>query len=80
MRVLSWQLVWMLGVIVSLAFLGAFSYELFFVLSTVGFLLLVDLIRPSIARPEWWMRARSILVLGLIGLAVVIARRMIVMV
>lgn len=75
MQVLSWQLVWMLGVIGSLTALDAFSYELFFVLSIVGFLVVVDLTRPSVARPQWWLRSRSLLVLGLIGLVLVIARR-----
>lgn len=77
MRVLWWQLAWMVAVILSLSILGTFSYELFFVLSVLGFLIAVDLTQPIAAMPEWWLRARSVLALGLLGFALVVVRRLV---
>jgi len=76
MWVLSWHFAWMLVTVLILSALDVFSYELFFVLSVLGLVVVIDLTRPIIVRPRWWSRLRVILVLGLIGFVLVTGRHL----
>jgi len=69
------QAAWMLAVLLVLAVLGALSYELFFVLSLIGFLVVIELTAPFNVTPRWRSRLKWLVVLGLLGFAYIVIRR-----
>ena len=69
------QTAWMLAAIGGLTLLGALSLELFFVVSLIGFLIIVELTAPFSVTPEWRSRLRWIILVGLVGFAYVVVRR-----
>jgi len=69
------QAAWMLGTVVVLAALSALSLDLFFVVSLVGFLVLVEVTAPFNLTPQWRRRLMWIVLVGLIGFAYVVVRR-----
>lgn len=69
------QTAWMLGTIIALAVLGTLSLELFFVLSLIGLLVVVELTAPFAVTPRWRTRLRWIILIGLVGFGVIVVRR-----
>jgi hypothetical protein len=69
------QTAWMLATIVGLTLLGALSLELFFVVSLIGLLVVVELTAPISITPRWRKRLRWIILLGLIGFTYIVIRR-----
>jgi len=69
------QAAWMLGTVVVLAALSALSLDLFFVVSLVGFLVLVEVTAPFNLTPQWRRRLMWIVLVGLVGFAYVVVRR-----
>jgi hypothetical protein len=69
------QLAWMLGVILLLALLGSLTIELFFVISLIGLLIVVELTAPFRITPQWRKRLWMLIGLGLLGFAVIVIRR-----
>jgi hypothetical protein len=65
----------MLAVLLVLAVLGALSYDLFFVLSLIGFLVVIELTAPFNVTPRWRSRLKWLVVLGLLGFAYIVIRR-----
>ena len=65
----------MLGAITLLAVLGSLSLELVFVLSLIGFLVVVELTAPFNVTPRWRRRLLPIIGLGLLGFGVIVIRR-----
>lgn len=74
-RFLHGQAAWMLASILLLSLVGALSLELFFVLSLIGFLVVVELTAPFGVTPRWRRRLRWIVLLGLLGFGAVVVRR-----
>jgi hypothetical protein len=74
-RFIYGQTAWMLATIVCLTLLGSLSLELFFVVSLIGFLIVVELTAPFSVTPEWRSRLRWIIVVGLIGFGYIVVRR-----
>lgn len=66
---------WMLGTILVLTILGALSLELFFVVSLIGFLVVVELTAPFTLTPRWRARLKWVILLGLIGFGYVVIKR-----
>ncbi|QFU84768.1 hypothetical protein [Natronorubrum aibiense] len=75
MRFIRGQLAWMVAAVVVLSVLGSFSYELFFVLSLIGLLIVTELTAPFAVTPDWRRRLRWLILLGLVGFAVIVVRR-----
>jgi len=69
------QLAWMVGAILVLSLLGSLSLELFFVLSLIGFLIVVELTAPFRITPRWRKRLWVVIGLGLVGFGVIVIRR-----
>ena len=69
------QVVWLLATIVSLSVLGALSLELFFVVSLIGFLVVIELTAPFAVSPPWRRRLRWLVLLGLLVFGYVVVRR-----
>lgn len=75
MQFIRGHLAWMLAAILVLSLLGSFSYELFFVLSLIGFLIVTELTAPVAVTPAWRRRLRWLILLGLGGFGVIVIRR-----
>ncbi len=69
------QLAWMLGSILVLTVVGSMSYELFFVLSLIGLLIVTELTAPIHITPEWRRRLLWLIGVGLVGFAAIVVRR-----
>jgi len=69
------QMAWMLAAIVVLALLGSLTLELFFVVSLIGFLVVVELTAPFEVTPRWRRRLKWLILAGLVGFAILVIRR-----
>lgn len=69
------QIAWMLSTLVLLAVLGALSMDLYFVISLIGFLVLVELTAPFNITPQWRSRLKWPIFLGLIGFSAIVVKR-----
>lgn len=69
------QIACMVAAVLALALLDAVSYELFFVLSLIGFLIVTELTAPLNLTPKWRGRLKWFIIIGLIIFAVVVVRR-----
>lgn len=74
-RFIAGTLAWMLGALVVLAALGSLDYELYFVVSLIGFLVVVELTAPFAVTPAWRRRLRWIILLGLVAFGYVVVQR-----
>lgn len=70
------QAAWMLSTLVLLAALGGLSLELFFVLSLIGLLVVIELTAPFNVTPTWRARLKWLVALGLLGFVVIVVRRL----
>lgn len=66
---------WMVGVIVVLTTLDALELELFFVVSLIGLLVVVELTAPFNVTPRWRRRVLPVILIGLAGFAYIVIRR-----
>lgn len=74
-RFVHGQAAWMLTALVALAALNALSLELYFVVSLIGFLVVVELTAPFGVSPRWRSRLKWLIFLGLVVFAAVVVRR-----
>ena len=74
-RFIYGQTAWMLATLVCLSLLGTLSLELFFVVSLIGFLVVVELTAPFAVTPRWRARLRWVILLGLLGFGYIVVRR-----
>ena len=65
----------MIATVLVLTLLNALSYELVFVLSLIGFLVITELTAPFNVTPTWRRRLRWLILLGLAGFAAIVVRR-----
>lgn len=75
MQFVRGQIAWMVATVLGLALLGSLSYELFFVLSLLGLLIVTELTMPVNMTPAWRSRLKWLILAGLIGFAVIVIRR-----
>ena len=69
------QLAWMLATVIILVALGALSLELFFVVSLIGFLVVIELTAPFNVTPRWRRRLRWLVAAGLLIFGWIVTRR-----
>ncbi|WP_435156592.1 hypothetical protein [Haladaptatus sp. DFWS20] len=74
-RFIHGQAAWMLISLVVLTVLDALSVELFFVLSLIGFLVIVELTAPFNVTPQWRRRLKWLIGLGLLVFGIIVIRR-----
>jgi hypothetical protein len=74
-RFLHAQVAWMAATALALTLLDALTYELFFVVSLIGFLVVTELTAPFGITPRWRRRLRYVVALGLVVFAYVVIRR-----
>jgi uncharacterized membrane protein YhhN len=72
------QTAWLLVTLLVLTLLESHSYELFFVVSLVGFLVLTELTEPVRLTPQWrrrirWLIPPALLVFGYVALRHIVA-------
>jgi hypothetical protein len=66
---------WMAGVTLVLVLLESLTYELFFVTSLIGFLVVTELTAPFAVTPRWRSRLKWLIALGLAVFGYVVVRR-----
>lgn len=71
------QIVWMLGAVVLLTALESLTLDLFFILSLIGFLVVVELTAPVAVSPRWRRRIPWLIVAGLLAFVYIVVRRII---
>ena len=69
------NLAWWLGALLVLSLLGSLSLELFFVVSLIGFLVVVELTAPFTVTPAWRRRLLWLIGLGLLVFGYIVIRR-----
>lgn len=69
------SLAWMLASVLVLVLLNSLSYELVFVVSLIGFLVVVELTAPLNIQPAWRKRLRWVILLGLLVFGAIVVRR-----
>ena len=74
-RFVSGLLAWMLATVLVLTVLGSLSYELVFVLSLIGLLVLTELTAPFNVTLRWRRRLTWLIAFGLLGFGVIVVRR-----
>lgn len=74
-RFITGTLAWQCASLLLLVLLGALSYELFFVVSLIGFLVVVELTAPLNVAPRWRRRLRWLILIGLVVFAGIVIRR-----
>ncbi len=65
----------MLATVIVLVALGALSLELFFVVSLIGFLVVIELTAPFNVTPRWRRRLRWLVAAGLLIFGWIVTRR-----
>ncbi|MXR40703.1 hypothetical protein GRX01_04995 [Halobaculum sp. WSA2] len=71
------QLAWSLAAVLALVLLESLSYELVFVTTLIGFLVVTELTAPFAVTPTWRGRLRWLIGLGLLVFGYVVIRRVI---
>ncbi|WP_049987331.1 hypothetical protein [Halobellus rufus] len=66
---------WGLGAVLILTLLEALSYELLFVTTLIGFLVITELTAPFSISPAWRRRLLYVIVLGLAVFGYIVVRR-----
>ncbi|MDS0280802.1 hypothetical protein [Haloarcula onubensis] len=74
-RFIIGQMAWTVGAVLALSLLGALSLELFFVVSLIGFLVVVELTAPFAVTPTWRRRLRWVIAVGLLVFGYIVVRR-----
>jgi hypothetical protein len=74
-RFIHGQVAWMLGTVLALALLGSLSYELVFVVSLIGFLVVTELTAPFNVTPRWRSRLKYLIGVGLLVFGYIVVRR-----
>lgn len=68
-------LAWALSAMIALALLGSLSFELYFVVTLIGFLVVTELTAPFNLTPQWRSRLKWFILVGLIIFAYIVVRR-----
>ncbi len=66
---------WVLLVLTLLTLFHSLSFEYFFVLCFIGFLIIVELSGPFTVKPKWRSRLDIIIVVGVLVFAVIVAQK-----
>ncbi|WP_411964437.1 hypothetical protein [Haloferax sp. YSMS24] len=74
-RFIRAQLAWMLGATLVLVLLDSLSYELVFVVSLIGFLVVVELTAPIAVTPAWRRRLLWLIGGGLVVFGYIVVQR-----
>jgi len=69
------NMAWLLGSLLALSLLGSLSSELFFVVSLIGFLIIVELTAPFSVTPAWRQRLKWLIGIGLSVFGYIVIRR-----
>lgn len=68
-------LAWALSAMVVLALLGSLSFELYFVVTLIGFLVVTELTAPFNITPTWRSRLKWFILVGLVVFGYIVIRR-----
>lgn len=66
---------WVLLVLTVLTLFNSLSFEYFFVLCFIGFLILVELSGPFTVKPKWRSRLDILIVIGVLIFGIIVAQK-----
>lgn len=66
---------WLLGTLFVLTLVDSLGAELLYSLSLVGLFVVIELTAPFNVAPQWRKRLRGVIIFGLAGLGLIVARR-----
>lgn len=69
------QTAWMVGTVFALLLLDVFTLSLFFIISYIGLLIVIELTAPFVVTPSWRLRLRWLVLLGFLIFAYILAQR-----
>ncbi len=75
MQFVRGQLAWMVATVLALALLGSLSYELFFILSLLGLLVVTAMTAPFNMTPAWRARLKWLVAAGMVVFGIIVVRR-----
>jgi threonine/homoserine efflux transporter RhtA len=75
LRFVHGQVAWMLATALVLVLLESLTYELFFVVSLIGFLVIVELTAPFNVTPAWRRRLKWLILVGLAVFGSIVVKR-----
>lgn len=75
LRFVHGQLAWMISVVLILVLLDSLTAELFFVVSLIGLLILIELTAPFRITPRWQKRLWVVIAIGLAVFGGIVVRR-----
>jgi len=74
-RFITATLAWCLGATLILVLLDSVTFELVFVVSLIGFLIVTELTAPFNVRPRWRRRLTWLILLGLLVFGYIVVKR-----
>lgn len=74
-RFIAGVFAWCLAALFVLVLTGWLTYELFFVVALIGFLVIVELTSPVHVRPKWRWRLRWTILLGIGVFLIILTQR-----
>jgi hypothetical protein len=77
LRFVAAQMAWTYCAIFGLTLLGTLTFDSFFILSLIGFLVTAELTAPYTVRPPWRARLWWFVALGFAGFGYIVVRRLI---
>lgn len=66
---------WAFLALAVLAVFGSLSFEYFFVLCLIGFLVIVELSGPFASRPRWRSRVNAVILLGVVVFTLIVVKK-----
>lgn len=66
---------WVMAMLTLLALFNSISYEYFFVLCLIGFLIIVELSGPFTVRPAWRYRVNVVIMIGVIIFFLIVIKK-----
>ncbi|MDI6896006.1 hypothetical protein [Methanocella conradii] len=66
---------WVMAMLTLLALFNSTSYEYFFVLCLIGFLIIVELSGPFTVRPAWRSRVNIVIMIGVIIFFLIVMKK-----
>lgn len=75
LRFVFTQAAWMVGTVFALLLLDVFTLSLFFIISYIGLLIIIELTAPFVVTPSWRLRLRWLVLLGFFVFVSILAQR-----
>jgi hypothetical protein len=66
---------WMLAMLMLITLFNSVGYEIYFVLSLIGLLVIAELVGPGTVKPRWRTRVNLVIALGMIIFSILMVQK-----